>query len=354
MKVGIAARVLENQVGGNTRYAREIHARLPGFEVEVAVVGRPSPLTRRLPPGARYAASEIAMPFSAKDCDVVFYPADTGPLVKSKVPVVTTIHGVASLHIQGVREARREWLWRQRVTRAALLSDVVVTVSRSAKQDVCDLTGVNPDKVRVIHHGIDHEKFSPTASADDHMLLRRLGLRDQNFFLYVGNFDPRKNISAVIDAASRVWRETGIPTVFSGAHAWGQGDVLKNAEHSQGCRYLGRTSDEVLTALLRNCVAFLFPSKYEGFGFPVLEAMACGAPVICSDRGSLGEVAGDAALILSDLSGVNLAGEMLRLLNSQALSSLLRQKGLLQASKFHWEASLRLHVEAFSSALGMH
>ncbi len=113
--------------------------------------------------------------------------------------------------------------------------------------------------------------------------------------------------------------------------------------------YLGRVPDGSLVTLMQNAVAFCFPSHYEGFGFPVLEAMACGSPVICSDKGSLAEVAGDAALVLDKRDPDTIAQAMLHLLGDHSEQERLRAAGLANATRFDWNASSARHAEIFHS-----
>ena len=348
-RVLVSARVLDKQVGGNTRYARTIYAGLSRFGVE-HVLARP-PLARGRARSAVYAGWEgVAWPLSpGKGIDVLHYPADTGAMIPARVPIVSTVHGLATLHMEGVRSRRSDQLWRARVSRLVEVSDSVITISNSSARDIDTIAPGSLSKITVIPHGIDHSTFTPVVGADDEAERARFDITGP-YFLYLGNIDPRKNVVELCRAAEKVFAATGIPLLVSGAPAWESASIMQVVESTPGVRYLGRVSDSALVPLIRGALAFVFPSKYEGFGFPVAEAMACGTPVVCSDRGSLGEVAGDAALIVPGLDAVSIAGEMLRVAESESLREDLRARGLRNVQRFQWDRSIHEHARVLTEA----
>lgn len=351
MKVLASARVYDKQVGGNTRYARTIYDGLgrEGVEVEFA---RP-PFANSTSPlrSVSFGLFESALwPLTwRKDIDVLHFPADTGAVLSGRVPIVSTIHGLATLHVDGVRSSRADAVWKTRVSRLAAASDYIITVSESSARDIASFAPKSTKKIRVIPHGIDHSRFHANRDDGAQMHLAPLVLPDQ-YFLYVGNLDPRKNVLSLIEAARRVFESTGIPLVIAGAPAWDSEAILHAAEHTAGVQYVGRVSDEQLLPLMQNALAFCFPSTYEGFGFPVLEAMASGTPVLCSDRGSLREVAGEAALILEDIDPDSIEIGMRELVTNESLRSDLRSRGLDNAARYSWERSVSAHAAVFTEA----
>ncbi|MCJ1685664.1 glycosyltransferase family 1 protein [Rathayibacter sp. VKM Ac-2927] len=348
-RVLVSARVLDKQVGGNTRYARTIYSGLARHGVEHAL-GRP-PLATGRARSAVYAGWEgVVWPLApGRGVDVLHFPADTGAVVPGRVPIVSTVHGLATLHMEGVRSPRADRLWRARVSRLVEVSDEIITISNSSARDIDTIVPGAMSKITVIPHGIDHRTFTPIAGASDEAERARLDL-DGPYFLYLGNIDPRKNVIELCRAAEQVFDRTGIPLLVSGAPAWESESIMQVVESTRGVRYLGRVSDEALVPLLRGALAFVFPSKYEGFGFPVAEAMACGTPVICSDRGSLGEVAGDAALLVQGLDADSIALEMLRLAEDEQLRAELRERGLVNVQRFVWETSIAEHARVLTRA----
>lgn len=347
-RVLVSARVIDKQVGGNTRYARTIYSGLARHGVEHRL-GRP-PLAVGRARSAVFAGWEgLVWPLApGKGIDVVHYPADTGAVLRSRVPVVSTVHGLATLHMEGVRSPRADRLWRARVSRLVEVSDSIITISNSSARDIDTIVPGAMAKITVIPHGIDHGTFTPVPGPGDGAERARFEI-DGPYFLYLGNLDPRKNVVELCRAAEEVFSRTGIPLLISGAPAWESASIMRVVESTRGVRYLGRVSDDALVPLIRGALAFVFPSKYEGFGFPVAEAMACGTPVICSDRGSLGEVAGDAALILPGLDAESIAHEMLRVVDDEQLRCDLRARGLENVERFVWEKSIAEHARVLKT-----
>jgi alpha-1,3-rhamnosyl/mannosyltransferase len=343
----LSARVYDRQVGGNTRYVRSVYERIADHGVDFTLARPPRAVEAGRLRSAMYAGLEsLIWPMMASGKpSVIHFPADTGAAVSGRTPIVGTIHGLATLHMDGVRGSGADRLWRARVKRLARVSDRIITVSNSSADDIAAFAPRAADRISVIHHGIDHARFNVEPVADFGEVRTRLGVPG-DYFLYAGNLDPRKNVVELARAAGMVYAKTGIPLVVSGSAAWDSKDILRAVSETPGVIYVGRTSDADLVSLLQNAVAFCFPSSYEGFGFPVLEAMACGAPVICSDRGSLKEVAGQAAVTLSEIDSSSIAEAMLELLENGDRARLIAA-GLQNAANFDWNRSAARHAEVF-------
>lgn len=347
--VVVSGRVLDKQVGGNTRYARAVYSRLADHGVSHSV-SRPARTGSGRLRSLLYAVHEgVVMPRSERDADVIHFPADTGAWSAGWRPIVGTIHGLAALHVPGVRGPVSQAVWDARVARLARSATAIVTVSESSARDLVRRFPEARRKVFPIHHGIDHQRFRVGETKAPPPLLASIGVTGP-YFAYVGNIEPRKNLDELTEAASTVFSRTGIPTVVSGAPAWGHDRVMAAMDQTPGVHYVGRLDDADMIELLRNALAFCFPSRYEGFGFPVLEAQACGTPVICSDRGSLPEIVGDSALVLEDISAASIASAMLRLCDDESARRDLTRSGLANVQRFTWDASARLHAEVFAAA----
>jgi glycosyltransferase involved in cell wall biosynthesis len=351
--VATSGRVFEAHVGGNSRYAMDLYRNLPACGVELMKLRPRSKF--RLPdrPGARYALAEAAWSAGrfARSPDILHYPADTGPVCNGRVPIVTTIHGIASHHISGVRTPVREAIWRRRVSLAVRASRRIITVSNSSAADLMDVFGINKEDLDIIYHGIDHERFNITDTSDNE-ILAPLSLPER-FVLYLGNLDPRKNIErlvACVTFAKDVFRDC--PLIIAGKAAWGANEILSTINEAPHVRYLGQVPEEVVAPLMRRATVFAFPSLYEGFGFPVLEAMACGTPVVTSARGSLSELASGAALIVDPLNIESIAESIVSLIGDESQSESIRQYGLERSAQFTWAESARLHKVAFTKAIG--
>ena len=351
MIVGVSDRVVQHHVGGNTRYVTELQKHLPSEAIEYRRLGAGRARLRGTP-GVEYLLAEASFPFSRRrdGLDLIHYPADTGPVVRGAVPVVTTIHGMASLHVDSVRSPAQARAWRLRAGRAAASSQRVITVSTSSATDVMRAFAVPARRLAVIPHGIDHARFHPDTDGDE-AVLAPLRLPER-FVLYLGNLEPRKNVGALLRSFEDPrLRRDGVPLIVAGRPAWGAREVLKAIDRAPAVRYLGGVPEHLVAPLMRRATVFAFPSLYEGFGFPVLEAMACGTPVVCSDRGSLSEVAGTAARIADPLDSQHLAAAIHQVWSDDDVAGELRSAGLANAAAYTWAASARRHRECFEEVV---
>jgi glycosyltransferase involved in cell wall biosynthesis len=221
----------------------------------------------------------------------------------------------------------------------------VLTVSESSKRDILRFVGIPADKIDVIPNAFD-ERFSVEPGEEDVVRVReRYQLQDE-FVLYAGNVKPHKNLERLIEAF-RLVRDRGldhVKLVVIGDQI-SKYAALRRAVHRhqlhQYVRFLGYVSEETLAVMYRLAAVFVFPSLYEGFGLPPLEAMASGTPVVTSNVSSLPEVAGDAALLINPYEPAAIADAMYRVLTDEPLRRSLREKGLRRAAQFSWEASAR-------------
>jgi len=340
MKIYFPNRVVAQPTGGNSTYAHELRRGLQALGVQVGVIpGRAgsalSPMTESvfglLPLGAD---------------SVLHYSADTGPLVRSMVPSVVTVHGVASRWIDVARTPGQESRWRFRVSRALASVDRVITVSESSANDVASVFNVERGRITVIPHGVDHEKLGkPTRISD--AIARLLPSR---FVLYLGNIEPRKNLVELVRAFQvPEIRRSGVKLVIAGRRAWNFNESMDAILASDQVSYLDYVSDSDRVALMQSAELFVFPSLYEGFGMPVLEALAAGTPVVSSDRGALAEISGPAKVI-SDLTGSGIAAAILDGLSDSNWRSEIRVTGPEWARRFSWSTSVDAHLAEYTAA----
>ncbi|WP_171110359.1 MULTISPECIES: glycosyltransferase family 1 protein [Streptomyces] len=353
LRVAISSKVFTRNVGGNTSYATTLYRHLAQRGVTHRLLW---PTLGSLTGAGRATAYALAdavlspLPFALRDADLLHYPADTGALIHSRAPMVATVHGAASLHLP-VRRPGAAWLWQTRTGRLARLADAVVTVSRSSADDLVGVFDVPAQRIHVIPHGVDTARFHTDARSDA-AVLAKFALPER-FVLYLGNLDPRKNVPALIAAMDDPQLvRAGVPLVVAGAPAWDAGPILKALHRSPRVRYLGPVAHEAVAPLMRAARVFAFPSRYEGFGMPVLEAMACGTPVVTTRAGALPEVAGEAALTVADPSPSALASVLNGLLQDDGELARLREAGRARARLFSWEKSAAAHHELFAELAG--
>jgi alpha-1,3-rhamnosyl/mannosyltransferase len=229
----------------------------------------------------------------------------------------------------------------------------LIAVSESTRADAIRVLGLEPESIRVIYPGVTQSYFETDAGAIDAVRLQ-YGLR-QPYALYVGTVEPRKNLAGLLDAwqALPASRREEFALVLAGPEGWqsaGTLDRLRSPE--SGVRYLGYVPEADLPGMTAGATVFVYPSFYEGFGFPVAQAMAAGVPVITSRISSLPEVTAGAATLIDPRSPAELRAALDRLLTSPAERARLTQAGKIRAQDFRWETCARQSLEFFGGILG--
>jgi alpha-1,3-rhamnosyl/mannosyltransferase len=266
------------------------------------------------------------------------------------MPVVLTLHDVLAWRYPELFTRVNVAHQRLVVARAARRAARVLVGSRHTGREVSELLDVPAERIDVTPYGVD-PRFRPTLR-DPAWLAARFGV-DRPYVLAVGTLEPRKNLGTLARALARAQRD--VPPhalVLVGARGW-RAEGLERELAASGVALVrtGRVDDEDLVRLYGGAACFAFPSLYEGFGFPVLEAMACGAPVVAADRTSIPEVAGDAAVLVDPRDEAALAGALLGVLGSRDGAAELRRRGLAHAAAFTWERCADLTAQGYRSAL---
>jgi glycosyltransferase involved in cell wall biosynthesis len=230
----------------------------------------------------------------------------------------------------------------------------VIAVSQRTASDAVRLLGVDPARMRVVHEAAA-PTFSPRSEASLAPLAQRLGFDAQRpYILFVGTLEPRKNLPLLLEAFALLRNELDAQLLLVGSRGWLDEPIF--AAHARSgtgdaARFLGALDEDDLAVLYSHAGVLALPSLYEGFGLPVLEAMACGAPVVCSTAGPLPEVAGDAAILLKPEDAHVWAGTMLDVLTGPHRSQELRRRGFLRSQAFSWERSALATRAVYREAL---
>ena len=292
----------------------------------------------------------------AHGCDVVFLPAGNRRLgVAYGVPSVATVHDLSQLHVPRKYDAAR-MLYAMRVLPALIgRQDHVVTVSSSTRTDVLERTAIAASRVTVVPNGVDLSRYTTRNPAAAERVAGRLNL-DQPFLLYVARLEhPGKNHVTLLEAYARL-RAMGVQhkLVLAGPR-WSGAEAIDAAVARLGLAdhvvFTGFVDGDDLPGLYLGASGFVFPSLYEGFGIPLLEAMASGTPCCVANVSSLPEVAGEAALLFDPRNAEDIAQAMHRLLTDDVLRARLRARGLKRSSEFTWERSAQGVLDACRSVV---
>ena len=300
-----------------------------------------------LEPSANYSLNEqIHVPWvlMREKPDVFHAPHYVLPVAVRSRSVVT-IHDCIRLMFPQYLPNRVAYAYaRGAMWSAAKHSDRILTVSEASKRDILHFFNVPPDKISVVYNAID-EHFWVEPSAEEIARVRDRFQLEQRFVLYVGGIKPHKNLVRLIEAFAELRKGDleELKLLIIGDEI-SKLPALRRAVHShklhKHVRFLGFLPDETLAALYRLAAVFVFPSLYEGFGLPPLEAMASGTPVVTSNVSSLPEVAGDAAVLVDPYDVGSIVDGMRRVLTDPHLATEMRRKGLVRARDFSWERSV--------------
>jgi glycosyltransferase involved in cell wall biosynthesis len=326
-----------------TLYCNRPPATLPPLGPNFAL--RPIPLPR-LWTHARLSAEILARP-----PDTLFVPAHVLPLGTplARTRAVVTIHDLGYLRFPEAHTRAQNLYLRLSTVWSARVARRVIAVSAATRDDLVRLARVPPEKITVVHHGLAR-RFTEGMTGDQAIAegreadARALVGSDAPYFLYVGTVQPRKNLARLIEAFALLAPSGsggGDPLlVIAGKRGWLSEGIERRAAElgvAEQVRFTGYVPNEALPGLMAGALAFVFPSLYEGFGLPVLEAMAAGAPVLTSNSSSLPEVAGDAALLVDPLDTAAIAEGLRRLAHDPDLRAELRLRGARRAAEFTWE-----------------
>ncbi|MCX6021156.1 MAG: glycosyltransferase family 1 protein, partial [Chloroflexi bacterium] len=254
-------------------------------------------------------------------------------------PSVVTVHDLGYVHFPEAHGRRSlaylRWATRHNAQQATHL----IADSEATRDDIIRVLGVPSERITVAHLGVDPTLAPVTDPARLAAVRARYGLPDE-YLLFVGSIHPRKNLARLVDAYGRLWEngQTTAALALAGGVAWLPDTILERVRQSRAPVILtGYVPQEDMAALYSGAMALAFPSLAEGFGLPVVEAMACGLPVVASNASSLPEVVGDAGVLVNPLSVGDIANGLLRVVSDASLRADLRARGFERVRRFTWE-----------------
>ncbi|VEN73926.1 Alpha-1,3-rhamnosyl/mannosyltransferase [Candidatus Desulfarcum epimagneticum] len=267
----------------------------------------------------------------------------------SKMTSSPTLYTMCDLSMRRYKETHpreRVLFFEYFLKRRFKYANHILTISEYIRQEIINELNVPPEMVSFVHLAAD-PVFGPVSAEKVKKVRDNYGL-PESYLLFVSSLEPRKNIDLLMDALRAA--KTDIPVVLAGWHAWGDKEWIKKAEMMKKTNpvyVLGHIPDHDLVALYNGAVALIYPSIYEGFGLPIVEAMSCGCPVICSNRSSMPEVAGDAAILIDPFDSEDLAQAIEQVSHDTRLRRNLARLGLNQAKRFSWEKSAAETLDVF-------
>jgi glycosyltransferase involved in cell wall biosynthesis len=316
VRVGVDTSPLVQTRAGTARVVRGLLAVLrnrPGVDLELLSFGGPGRVSSVVRDAVWYPAR---LGRKARGLDVLHCTTFRGP-VESRIPTVVTVHDLALLRAPEAFPRWHRLYGKAGLTRVLRSADAIVAVSEFTRSEVIELADVPNERIRVVPNGVD-AVFTPNGAR-----------AEGDYVLAVGTLEPRKNLARAVDAA----REAGVALRVVGARGWGDVDV-------DG--WVGEVPDAELASLYRGARCVVYPSLYEGFGLPVLEAMACGTPVVTSQGTAMEEVAGGAAVLVDPLSVSAIAAGIHEAVSRREE---LGPAGLARARSFTWDRAAGAVVE---------
>jgi glycosyltransferase involved in cell wall biosynthesis len=281
-----------------------------------------------------------ALDFVLRGSDI-FHASNQVHHAPGRARLTATVHDLTAFFMPEVHTAgnvRADHIFAERILKRA---HGLIAVSENTRQDTIRLLGIPPERVTTIYSGVPEAFFGAVASR-----------RPRPYVLYVGTIEPRKNLHTLLDAWKQLKPDlhAEFELVFAGPVGWSAETTI--ARIRAEATYIGYVPEADLPGLVAGAAAFVYPSLYEGFGFPVVQAMAAGTPVITSNVSCLPEIAGDAALLVDPLSAAELAGALSRLLESETLRAELISRGRERARRYRWEACAEQSLQFFRKISG--
>lgn len=372
MRVGINALLLNKTRAGIGNYIFRLINKFAQRNFDLVIFGEQDKLPKGLSnakivsPGIileknwqRILWEQLVLPWQSRDkVDLMHYTDYALPLAVKFVPSIITVHDLSFLIYPETFTKGARLTKQTLIGPSVAKADKIIAVSQNTKNDLIKFFSIASEKIKVIYEGFNQELYAPMDQNEAQAyLIKKYNLMEP-FFLYVGTLEPRKNIPTLVRAYAIVRDRlgNGCPKlVLAGQKGWLYEDIffsVKELGLTEEVIFTGYVPDEDLPYFYNAAVAFLYPSLYEGFGVPPLEAMACGTPVITSNTSSLPEVVGEGGIMVDPLDVEALVKAMEKVYADQEFREALSKQGLAQASKFTWKATaeetLALYREVYT------
>lgn len=374
LPIGIDYTAALTQRGGIGRYTRELISALAQedrdtlyrlFAAGFSVSALPSP------PGANFTWApsswsprrlawiwhrlQLPLPIErwTGPIKVLHAPDFTLPPTRPGTRTILTVHDLSFVREPTTFPSRLLTYLNKVVPRSAARSDRILADSESTRRDLLDVYNVPPEKVHVLYSGVDDRFYPITDPILTKRTLAHYGIGGEPYIFTIGTIQPRKNYERLVEAVHRLnWPDLHL--VIAGAKGWLESPLyqwIAQLGMQERVRFLGFVPDEDLPVLYSSAQVFAFPSLYEGFGLPPLEAMACGTPIVVSNRSSLPEVVGDAGLQVDPIDVDAIADALSRVINDSMLRRNLINKGQIRVQRFSWRSAARQLLQHYAELM---
>lgn len=316
-----------------------------GLKMRQASLDTGSPLQRII-------WEQLMQPSQMRSYDLHHALAFVSPLV-NPLPTVVTVYDLSFIHYPQVLTTARRLYLRMFTALSCRRARHITAISHSTARDLTESLGIPPEKITVAACGYDDTRFKPAPREEVEAFRVQKGLPER-FWFYVGTLEPRKNLSTLLEAYARLPVTERLPLIIGGGKGWQYDDIFATWERHQlqdEVKFIGFVPADELHLWYNACETFVFPSVFEGFGLPVLEAMACGTPVIVSDASSLPEVVGDAGQKIAPLNVEAWAEALTRAHQDAGWRAESRQRGLLEAKRYNWQQTAIDTISSYQQAM---
>jgi glycosyltransferase involved in cell wall biosynthesis len=282
----------------------------------------------------------------------VFHSPNYQLIPTRSAATVITVYDVSFLKFPEVTMLTARLHYARKIFEYVRGADLIIAISENTKNDLLELTEITEDKIYIVPGACD-ERFRPVSDSERLAMVKQKYGVEGDFILFVGTIEPRKNLVRLLRSYHRIRDEIDAQLLLVGTKGWRDREIYETYEELQlsaKVKFLGYVPEEELPHLYSGALFFVYPSIYEGFGLPPLEAISCGCPVISSDVSSLPEVLGEAALYVNPEDESQMAEAMLRLYNDPHERERLSELGLAQSKMFSWEERARMTLRVYEKA----
>lgn len=280
-----------------------------------------------------------------QNLDIFFSPNLNFTALSKKVKHVLTIHDLSfALYPEFFSAKRKLWHWIINPQKQCRQANLILAPSENTKTDIVNYYQINPDKIKIIYPGLS-SIFNNQPTVDKEQIRKKYNLPDK-FILFLGTIEPRKNIIGIIEALEQAHSRFNQPhsLIIAGSEGWQTKPIkqrIAKSPYKQKIHLIGYIDPQDKPCIYSLATVFVYPSFYEGFGFPILEAMSLGTPVITSNRSSLPEITDNAAYLVNPNKVTEISQAMIKLINEEKLRQHFARAGLEQAQKFNWAEAAR-------------